>query len=683
MQGAFFIGVGKILTIMLFLAVAAPRWVFCSEPGAGEGGSVPYSALKRGKEMLLKGKYSEALESLAEAEKETPFMGDYILFFKAEAYNKMSRYEDSSGNIERLIAGYPDSLLIKKARSLMVRNILQNSEKTPPEGISPGNLRYIEQYAADYPEDARTAFILGQILKGIGESGKARKVFKGVYVANTQDSEAAYRELQASDVTPEDILSKAGNYMKTAEYGRAEALLRKHISCPSCPMQKEMQKALADALFSQKKYKEAAQWYLKEGNIYNAARSFFRSEDDGAFNKALSRLVSTGDKRAGGLLIAYASRKRREGRIEDALQSYSDAGKKYPSLSEDALWGIAWTYYLNRDYRKSLNALTELAAKYQDSRYIYWKQRCLEMLADSGDKSLSQDSVGRPVAESAEGIRRTGQQRKDFYGLLSRIRDIAKLNGSNARRASLDTCHGDSGGFRAAPSADIADYARRADILAGLDMKEDAASELIVIANKTSGVEATLYISRKLQDIGDFRKSIALASRLQWGGEMTDILYPLAYWPAVSEAARQYMIDPFVLLSLIREESRFDPRASSPAGALGLMQIMPGTAYIFDKKLGMGISGREGIQDVRANIALGSFYLNQLLREFGDLPSALAAYNAGEEKVRAWLKKGNYKSPDEFIEDVPYDETRNYIKRILVSYASYIEAYPDADGAVK
>lgn len=665
----------KILISVLFLALAMPSRVFCGEQDAAVSSpvkSVPYSALKRGKELLDQGRHKEAVESLDIADKETPLMGDYILFFKAEAYNKMGSYEDSSRSVEDLLIKYPESLLKKRARSVMVRNILSDPEKI----MSNGKIRYIEQYAADYPEDTGTAITLGRILKNTGESDKARKLFRQVYISNSPYSDSAYRELQTSEISPDDMLSKAENYIKTAEYGRAEALLRKVLPVSAGSVRKEMQKTLADALFSRKKYKEAADWYLKAGDVYNAARSFFRAEEEDAFNKTMSALISGEDKRAGMLLVAYASKKRREGRIDEALKIYSDAGQRYPLLAEEALWGTAWTHYLNGDYRKSLKMLTELSARYRSSRYLYWKQRCLERLAQSAggsDGSLAAADGELSAAGGDTGSQKAGWPVRDFYGLLARMRNIGKLSGYSASRASLEVYRVIPHELRDAPGAEFSPYTERFNILTELDMKEDAAAELINTANKISRPEVIIYISRRLQEAGAYRKSIGLAAKFQWGEEAADILYPMAYWPVVSEAADQYAIDPFVLLSLIREESRFDARASSPAGAIGLMQIMPGTAYSFDKKLGLGISDREKIFDVRTNVALGSYYLNNLLKEFGALPVALAAYNAGEEKVRLWLKKGDYKSPDEFIEDVPYDETRNYIKRILISYAAYLE----------
>jgi len=105
------------------------------------------------------------------------------------------------------------------------------------------------------------------------------------------------------------------------------------------------------------------------------------------------------------------------------------------------------------------------------------------------------------------------------------------------------------------------------------------------------------------------------------------------------------------------------------------MQIMPHTARTLDRRLNLDISDDAAIYDVKTNVTIGGYYLNSLLKEFGSLPVALAAYNAGHDKVREWIKEGNYKSFDEFIEDIPYEETRTYVKRVLLTYATYMNLW--------
>jgi soluble lytic murein transglycosylase len=150
-----------------------------------------------------------------------------------------------------------------------------------------------------------------------------------------------------------------------------------------------------------------------------------------------------------------------------------------------------------------------------------------------------------------------------------------------------------------------------------------------------------------------------------------EILYPLAYWSTVKDVSARYGLDPFLLLSVMREESHFDPMAVSSAGAIGLMQLMPYTARRTARRLDLEIDGAKSIHEIENNITLGAYYLSGLLDRFRSVTPALAAYNAGERRVKRWLRQGQYEALDEFIEDIPFDETRNYVKRIVTTYYRY------------
>lgn len=214
----------------------------------------------------------------------------------------------------------------------------------------------------------------------------------------------------------------------------------------------------------------------------------------------------------------------------------------------------------------------------------------------------------------------------------------------------------------------------RYDLLIELGMKKEAVKELAAIIRKTNDTEEILKVFHKMHEAGEYRLPMILAIKLSDKNTMRQIQYPLAHWDIISEASAKHGIDPFIVISLMREESRFDPEARSNVGAAGLMQLMPQTAYNTGKKLNMQITSLWQIYDVKTNITLGSYYINSLMKEFNFLYLAAAAYNAGEHNVRKWQKAGSYKSSDEFIEDIPFDETRNFVKRVITTYFEYIKA---------
>jgi peptidoglycan lytic transglycosylase len=150
----------------------------------------------------------------------------------------------------------------------------------------------------------------------------------------------------------------------------------------------------------------------------------------------------------------------------------------------------------------------------------------------------------------------------------------------------------------------------------------------------------------------------------------------IAYPPAFREEVRRWApganVPVDLVEALMREESGLDPRAVSPAGAIGLTQLMVPTAQELARRLRLGRIGRADLAGASLNIRLGARYLGDLIRRFdGSVALALAAYNAGGGAVSRWLDQRKGLEVDEFVEDIPIEETRGYVKRVLRSYAAY------------
>ena len=136
-----------------------------------------------------------------------------------------------------------------------------------------------------------------------------------------------------------------------------------------------------------------------------------------------------------------------------------------------------------------------------------------------------------------------------------------------------------------------------------------------------------------------------------------------------------------LLQALMREESALDPHAISPVGAIGLTQLMLPTAREIARQLRMKRPSRTDLMKSGVNIRIGAKYLGQLIRKFdGSVPLAVAAYNAGGGAVSRWVEARGTLDLDEFVEEIPYEETRGYVKRVLRSFAAYRLLYgaPDA-----
>ncbi|MGC8477938.1 MAG: lytic transglycosylase domain-containing protein, partial [Acetobacteraceae bacterium] len=154
-------------------------------------------------------------------------------------------------------------------------------------------------------------------------------------------------------------------------------------------------------------------------------------------------------------------------------------------------------------------------------------------------------------------------------------------------------------------------------------------------------------------------------------------LLPVAGWPVAAVPA-DGAVAPAVVLSLIRQESSFDPGAVSPSGARGLMQLMPGTAEEMARDLGARVTLAALTADPARNVRLGEAYFARLLDRFGgSLPLAVAAYNAGPYRVTQWLTangdpRGHPRWMTDWIERIPYPETRNYVQRVLEGVVDYL-----------
>ena len=161
---------------------------------------------------------------------------------------------------------------------------------------------------------------------------------------------------------------------------------------------------------------------------------------------------------------------------------------------------------------------------------------------------------------------------------------------------------------------------------------------------------------------------------------MNSFLWPLAYPTGYLPTIRKYAtlpIDPYLVAGLIREESLYDPRALSRVGAMGLMQLMPKTAEKVARRLGLSSASREELFRSNLNIRLGTAYLSELLEQFGGkIIYAVAAYNAGPHAVNRWISQFGDRDAEEFVEFIPYRETRRYVKRVLTSYRVYKSVIP-------
>lgn len=216
------------------------------------------------------------------------------------------------------------------------------------------------------------------------------------------------------------------------------------------------------------------------------------------------------------------------------------------------------------------------------------------------------------------------------------------------------------------------------------DELQELINESLITGNQKEKILFYYILSKISYESGDAYKGVSYAEKminlvgkkylLFFPEEMLRLVYPYLYYETLSS----YLSDnpsPYInycmVLSIIREESRFNSRARSPKGALGLMQLMPETAaWINNQKL-----NKKELFNPSVNIKIGMLYLDYLNERFNTEASVLAAYNGGPANVNRWLSSGSNDNIQQFIEEIPFSETRNYVKKVLTTYTMYKMIY--------
>ncbi|MDX1381014.1 MAG: transglycosylase SLT domain-containing protein, partial [Xanthomonadales bacterium] len=366
----------------------------------------------------------------------------------------------------------------------------------------------------------------------------------------------------------------------------------------------------------------------------------------------------------------------RAGRVLDQLLPHFDweANERGRLQREVALWSAV---ALDDD---ALARMADVPGSHRDPQLLGWWVRAA--LA-AGDWAQVQGAIEQmPAEEAADGrwrywaaraLAETGQAEAARAAFESLSEEASYHGFLAADRANLpySICPEDP---QVAPEAVDAlaatpPFARALELRAvGL---EDWASREWAGATRGLGVEelraaAALARSEGWEDRAIF--ALGQSGDLRWYAWR----FPDSHFADVSEQARKRKLEPSLVMGLMRSESALAPRARSPAGAMGLMQVMPGTATQLARKHGFRYSSREQLYDPAFNIQMGTAYLDDLGERFNDNPVLVAsAYNAGPGAVNRWLDQRGGLPTDVWIETIPYSETRDYVPRVLAFTTLY------------
>ena len=377
---------------------------------------------------------------------------------------------------------------------------------------------------------------------------------------------------------------------------------------------------------------------------------------------------------------------------------------RYPQgdLVGESLWRLAFRAWRAGDWKAALGYLDENLRRipheeiwYAEGRAHYWKGRVFEKLGQADDAKASYSRAVRDYPLSVYALMSLERLRRSFpearTALLKELREpLAKAKGKNEGKND----------WKFAPRPVFGDPTfLRAVELARLGLGSDARRELARLgfsapesrdAARKTGVDPErddiYWITAILLDRGRLWSAshaiprYTLTSyRLEYpiGRRATEwrIAYPRAYPELVSKNSQANSVPEALQLAIMREESAFNPRIESFANALGLTQMVVRTAQRFASYR----VHRDTLLEPNRNLELGSKFLSFLLQHYSNaVPLAIAGYNAGEGAVDKWLKDSMNLELDEFLESIPFDETRNYTKRVLASFTAYTWLYfPD------
>jgi soluble lytic murein transglycosylase len=373
-------------------------------------------------------------------------------------------------------------------------------------------------------------------------------------------------------------------------------------------------------------------------------------------------------------------------RDADAAAVYRSLATRFPKreVAGAAMWRLGWLAYLRGDLKGAAQQWARLVdspgGRVYRTAAIYWRARAIEQLTGA---PAARRLYAQAVAEAPRG----------YYGMLAADRlkgEAGADSNGNALVAERAKGSGPSLVFPADPAAALAEDPGflRVDLLRRIGLVEHAWQELEDVVQRATGDTVRLYgfSSAYVRDerfhmaLRIFRRhfsGLAAADDPSLPRAFWEMLYPLGWGENIGEAARRAGLDPFLVAAVVREESSFYPRALSRAGARGLMQLMPATARPMAEVRGLPFNAGDLLDDPGANLEMGAAFLSGLLKEFGDPRLAIAAYNAGPGRLRQWWKTRRTSDIEAFVEQIPYDETRQYVKRVMLSWREYTRIYAE------
>jgi soluble lytic murein transglycosylase len=634
--------------------------------------------------------FGDALTHLKAAEKRLAELADYEAYLSAVAEAGLRQFNDTEPALQPVWQSTPASPLVTKAVRLQAESYLQG-------GNPGGAVTLVQQHTADLatPE---AELLLARAFEAQNNAAAAAQHYQKIYVEYPLSKEASDAEAALTrypGIPPEALFARGLKLEAGGDYTRAgkelTALLPR-LSGESFDLARVRIGAaayLARENESAHKYLVSFQATAPDAEaerlyyLLECQRRLNRLDDMNATLEKLAQLYPQSHWRLEAL-VAVGNYYVAHDQPDTAQPLYRTCFESFANDSQSAAchWKVAWSTYL-RDSAQAEGMLREHLTRYaasdQASPALYYLGRIAESKSDWATARAYYDAVNNAYPNY-------------YYAILARERlQTPSLLTVSAAPASAQFLSAIQIVNRRAPESfdptpltkQRIERARLLD-LAGLDdlseaelrfgAKVDGQPQVIAIelADLASQRDAPDQAIRYIKHYAPGYLSLSLDAAPE---KFWHLAFPLPYRKSLEQYCRAQMLDPYLMAALIRQESEFNPNAISRANARGLAQVMPATGRQLSRKL--GIRYRTAMLFTPdTNLRLSTYYLKQLSDQLqGKWEATLASYNAGKSHVNTWLAAGNYREPAEFVESIPFNETRAYVQSVLRNAEVYRKLY--------
>jgi soluble lytic murein transglycosylase len=625
-------------------------------------------------------------------------LADYATYYSAAAALKANNRVQAVQAVQGFSSNFPASSLRLQALELLAQALMDS--KKPQEAVR------VLTGEPSVHQHATLSFLLAKAYEEAGDLSQAARAFQEVYFAfpaSAQEKEAGEalgnlrsrlgadfpRPTEEIETARAELLFNASLFTEALkEY---EALLS---SRPASAHAGDWQLGRARCLLRLRRDHEAVEALSASlaNPVLNAERlalwveACAREDNSTGALAALSQIQAIDDHSASyeSALYSVGNLFFRQGDWQNASRQYQTLVESFPegSHTQDADWRLIWCRYLMGARAQARQDFRDYLTHYPRSPHtpaaLYWLGRLEEEQDDISDAQALFSLLQNRFAHSFYAEQASLQERK-----LPADRPVgAPSPNSTAWEVAQEIPPRDPARIPSCLSSVPVESLQPALTLQALSL-EDLAAQYLKASLAARPAQPELHFLLGSLEAGQGNVSAALFEAIkvvpeypyyefsELPREMWDLLFPQSYWKLVQRQARANRLDPYLVMGLIRQESAFSARATSPADARGLMQVLPKTASRSTRPSRIRSTGVR-LYNPNYNVRFGCSYLRSLLKDFDGKPElALAAYNAGDFRVRDWMKGNSFRDSSEFLEAIPIQATRVYVESVLRDAAIY------------